>query len=210
MIALDLYLAYLRAAFNTCYYCAVITDHVEELQRKCVKHLRKPMSKMLLQEVQAAEASKADKEPKVEEGVEVAKDRDASAAKEKENRDWKRNGTPLVYPVDATILTSVDERWLEWLDSKVALLIDRSGVDPRDYGGKSYEEYVPFLDCFINLRINRDNFRELSRACEPYIKQEDEGKFRCKTCQKLFKATSFVEKHIANKHPDLVKGLDEV
>ena len=93
VIALDLYLAYLRAAFNTCYYCAVITDHVEELQRKCVKHLRKPMSKMLLQEVQAAEASKADKEPKVEEGVEVAKDRDASAAKEKENRDWKRNGT---------------------------------------------------------------------------------------------------------------------
>lgn len=52
--------------------------------------------------------------------------------------------------------------------------------------------------------------RELSRACEPYIKQEDEGKFRCKTCQKLFKATSFVEKHIANKHPDLVKNLDEV
>lgn len=45
---------------------------------------------------------------------------------------------------------------------------------------------------------------------EPYLKQEDEGKFRCKTCQKLFKATSFVEKHIANKHPELVKSLDEV
>ncbi|KAI1789040.1 hypothetical protein LXA43DRAFT_1023033 [Ganoderma leucocontextum] len=175
VIALDLYLAYLRAAFNTCYYCAVITDHVEELQRKCVKHLRKPMSKMLLQEVQAAEASKADKEPKVEEGVEVVKERDASVAKERENRDWKRN----------------DERWLEWLDSKTALLIDLNGVDPRDYGGKSYDE-------------------ELSRACEPYIKQEDEGKFRCKTCQKLFKATSFVEKHIANKHSDLVKSLDEI
>jgi len=35
-----------------------------------------------------------------------------------------------------------DGRWLEWLDSKIALLIDRDGVDPRDYGGKSYEEYV--------------------------------------------------------------------
>jgi Arsenite-resistance protein 2 len=53
-------------------------------------------------------------------------------------------------------------------------------------------------------------FRELTKAVEPYIKQEDEGKFRCKTCQKLFKATSFVEKHIANKHPELVKQLDEV
>lgn len=52
--------------------------------------------------------------------------------------------------------------------------------------------------------------RELSKAAEPFIKQEDEGKFRCKTCQKLFKATSFVEKHIANKHPDSVKHLEEV
>ena len=52
--------------------------------------------------------------------------------------------------------------------------------------------------------------RELSKVAEPYIKQEDEGKFRCKTCQKLFKATSFVEKHIANKHPELVKLLDDV
>jgi hypothetical protein len=35
-----------------------------------------------------------------------------------------------------------DERWVEWLDSKMALLINRDGVDPRDYGGKSYDEYV--------------------------------------------------------------------
>ena len=33
-----------------------------------------------------------------------------------------------------------DERWLEWLDSKIALLINRNGVDPRDYSGKSYDE----------------------------------------------------------------------
>lgn len=39
-------------------------------------------------------------------------------------------------------LSYVDERWLEWLDSKVALLINRNGVDPRDYGGKGYEECV--------------------------------------------------------------------
>src|ERR1700722_5928613 len=53
-------------------------------------------------------------------------------------------------------------------------------------------------------------YRELTKAVEPFIKQEDEGKFRCKTCLKLFKATSFVEKHIANKHPDLVKHLEGV
>lgn len=41
-----------------------------------------------------------------------------------------------------------DERWLDWLDSKVALLIDRNSVDPRDYSGKSYEESVP-SNCLI-------------------------------------------------------------
>ena len=92
MIALDLYLAYLRAAFNTCYYCAVVTDHLEELQRKCIKHIRKPLSKMLLQEVQAAEASKVDKDVKDEEGADAVKEKDVSPKDKAENRDWKRNG----------------------------------------------------------------------------------------------------------------------
>jgi hypothetical protein len=87
------------------------------------------------------------------------------------------------------------------------LLIDRDGVDPREYGGKSYDECaLSFYHC-SNLIFF---YRELSKAVESYIKQEDEGKFRCKTCLKLFKATSFVEKHIANKHPELVKHLEEV
>ncbi|CAL1701519.1 unnamed protein product [Somion occarium] len=182
VVALDLYLAYLRAAFHTCYYCAVVTDHLEELQRKCVKHVRKPVTKAS-QEVKASDASKPEQREKAE-GEVTKEDEEKEKEKAKETfskdkaseaRDWKRN----------------DERWLDWLDSKIALLINRKGVDPRDYGGKSYEE-------------------ELSKAAEPYIKQEDEGKFRCKTCQKLFKATSFVEKHIANKHSELVKHLEEV
>jgi hypothetical protein len=63
------------------------------------------------------------------------------------------------------------------------------------------------IDVFYLLRLL---LRELSKVVEQYIKQEDEGRFRCKTCQKLFKATSFVEKHIANKHPELVKSLEDV
>ena len=66
------------------------------------------------------------------------------------------------------------------------------------------------LSSLVLLPLSYFRFRELTKAVEPYIKQEDEGKFRCKTCQKLFKATSFVEKHIANKHPELVKQLDDV
>lgn len=41
---------------------------------------------------------------------------------------------------DFTYSFPADERWVEWLDSKVALLIDREGVDPRNYGGKHYDE----------------------------------------------------------------------
>ncbi|KAI0047290.1 hypothetical protein FA95DRAFT_1559257 [Auriscalpium vulgare] len=167
VVTLDLYLAYLRTAFNTCYYCAIVTDHMEELQRKCIKHVRKPIPKASLEAYKAAAAEKE----------RVTNADDPFAEKEKED-GGKRAPIP-------------DERWLDWLDSKVALLINREGVDPREYGGKSYDE-------------------ELTKAVEPYVKQEDEGKFRCKTCQKLFKATSFVEKHIANKHSELVKQLDEI
>jgi hypothetical protein len=82
-----LYLAYLRAAFHACYYCAVVTDHLEELQRKCLQHVRKPLSKSLLEEVKAAEAEKEKKERDDE------KESDAPLPpKPTENRDWKRNG----------------------------------------------------------------------------------------------------------------------
>lgn len=91
----------------------------------------------------------------------------------------------------------------------MALLINREGIDPREYGGKSYDEYVP--RSYLKEREGLNTVSsELTKSVEPFLKQEDEGKFRCKTCQKLFKATSFVEKHIANKHPELVKNLDEV
>ncbi|PPQ68654.1 hypothetical protein CVT24_005385 [Panaeolus cyanescens] len=182
-VTLDLYLAYLRAAFHTCYYCAVVTDHLEELQRKCSKHVRKPLTKAMIDEIKA-ESEKAEQEKRSKEDAdgdigmtsddkEKAKDKDAKP--KHDNREWKRN----------------DERWIENHDAKIALLINREGVDPRDYGGKSYED-------------------ELSKAVKQHIKQEDEGKFRCKTCQKLFKAVPFVEKHIANKHPELVKQLDDI
>jgi hypothetical protein len=33
-----------------------------------------------------------------------------------------------------------EDRWVEWLDLKIALLLDRDSVDPRTYGGKAYDE----------------------------------------------------------------------
>jgi hypothetical protein len=101
-ITLDLYLAYLRSAFHSCYYCALVTDHVEELQRKCIKHMRKPLSKMLLDEylataaaeVQKSEGTDAEGALKKEDDDDAEKEQEKSAPKGKqtEARDWKRNG----------------------------------------------------------------------------------------------------------------------
>ena len=101
-MSLDMYLTYLRAAFHTCYYCAVVSDHLEELQRKCLKHARKPPSKMLLEELKVAEAEKIEKEKKgkeedndmVEDDKERNKEKESNGKQGKHNdsRDWKRNG----------------------------------------------------------------------------------------------------------------------
>jgi hypothetical protein len=51
----------------------------------------------------------------------------------------------------------------------------------------------------------------LSKICKAHITVEDEGKFRCKECKKLFKAAPFVEKHISNKHAEVIGDrLEEV
>lgn len=100
MISLDLYIAYLRAAFHTCYYCSVVTDHLEELQRKCLKHARKPLSKLLLDEVKAAEEKeKKAKEDDIDDKEAPEKEKEVKKevqGKERTNdRDWKRNGILL-------------------------------------------------------------------------------------------------------------------
>ncbi|KAF7313404.1 hypothetical protein HMN09_00496300 [Mycena chlorophos] len=184
MVSLDLYLAYLRNAFHTCYYCAVVTDHLEELQRKCIRHDRRPLP---------PPAPQADEPPKKEEPQDAPiGDADESKVKPEEGQDVvMEEKEKEKAPLKDKEPKRNDDRWLELLDSKLALLLDREHVDPHLYGGKSYDE-------------------ELAKAVEPFVKQEDEGKFRCKTCQKLFKATSFVEKHVANKHPEHVRVLDEL
>lgn len=49
---------------------------------------------------------------------------------------------PLVCKPSVDDMLCLDTRWLEWFDSKIAVLINRDGVDPRDYGGKDQQEWV--------------------------------------------------------------------
>lgn len=53
--------------------------------------------------------------------------------------------------------------------------------------------------------------RETHKLTAPMVKQEEASKYRCKECNKLFKAPEFVVKHITTKHGETIKAkLDEV
>lgn len=54
----------------------------------------------------------------------------------------------------------------------------------------------------ITNQRNQRSYRE--RISGNFLK-EDEGKFRCRICDKLFKSQTYVENHILNKHPDIVR-----
>lgn len=142
MVALDLYIAYLRAAFHTCYYCAVVTDHLEELQRKCVKHVRKPWSNdhkesRISDTLAAEDNADGDTQGKEDDG----KERPLAREKQSESKDARKNGAyGFTLVADNYRELSSDERWLDWLDSKLALLLERNAVDPRAYGGKHPDE----------------------------------------------------------------------
>lgn len=84
-IALDLYLAYMRAAYNTCYYCVATVDHLEELHRKCAGHRRKPLSS----KPEQAPAPDAVAPEDAEKDKESVRDRD----REREGRWQDKSGT---------------------------------------------------------------------------------------------------------------------
>ncbi len=104
-LSLDIVLAALRNAFHTCYYCAVTTDHQEELQRKCIQHLRKPLSKATYDEYKAKMAEnsvKIKEDPAMQEDVDLKfKENEHSpedrgrdtVTKEDDSREWKKSGT---------------------------------------------------------------------------------------------------------------------
>ena len=93
----------MRHAFHTCYYCAVTTDHQEELQRKCIQHLRKPLSKATYDEYKA---KMAENFAKVKEESAAPEDSDLKSkenepspddrgkdTKDEDSREWKKSGT---------------------------------------------------------------------------------------------------------------------
>ena len=54
------------------------------------------------------------------------------------------------------------------------------------------------------LHVLANGLRETRKLTAPVIKQEEATKYRCKECNKLFRAPEFVIKHVASKHPEHV------
>lgn len=187
-ITLDQYLSYLRHGLTTCYYCVVPTAFPEELQRKCVAHLRAPLEDA----EPPAEEEKEGEEDRAEDKGESKEDSAEGEAQdgEAEAREGEARERREVQSKRFTFPTkSNDERWVENLDLRVRGLLEE--VDVIEYGGRDIED-------------------ESKRLSAPYIKQEEAVKYRCKQCSKLFRAPEFVIKHLSSKHPEIFKDkLDE-
>jgi len=91
-------------------------------------------------------------------------------------------------------------------DDKIACIAGKDTVDPVKYGGKSYDEWVSF-SVFIYAPGSQflTNNSELPVIANDHFRQEEEQKFRCLTCGKMFKSAGYVCKHISNKHPELLR-----
>ncbi|KAK4686837.1 hypothetical protein P7C73_g3283, partial [Tremellales sp. Uapishka_1] len=179
-IIVDQWISYLRTGLSTCYYCVAPMSFPDELQRKCIGHLR------------------ADEELEtVPEGDEPHKDVDGDGddretrGKEdkrdeaKERRDEAKERRDEAKERRAINSANGNEKWIEAFEMKIKPLFE--SVNVVDYGGRDIDE-------------------ETKKLCAPLIKQEEAQKYRCKECQKLFKAPEFVIKHVLVKHPEVVKG----
>lgn len=142
-----------------------------------------------------SEGHAADEEVKPE-----AMDEDAEP-RFNEDRDARSRDTKPKFPQKTG-----DEKWENNLDTKLKPLLGE--VDIVEFGGRDMQEWVWPL-----CRSNRgaDEARESKKAAAPHIRQEEPTKYRCKECNKLFKAPEFVVKHVSSKHPELIGDkLDNV
>ena len=95
----------------------------------------------------------------------------------------------LFEPPTDNRFTSPDTRWLDWFDSKIAILINRNGVDPRDYESKDQQEWVHLQDlsCFItngNVSMTGNSYWPQSHTSNRRVK-ENTGASTAKNCSSL-------------------------
>ncbi|OCF43077.1 hypothetical protein I317_03046 [Kwoniella heveanensis CBS 569] len=198
-VIVDQWIAYLRHGLSTCYYCVAPMSFAEELHRKCIGHMRPhPSVKSDTEEVDAAidANDNAAAETKTEDApVERAASEEGEEDRElRDSDDRDRDQTTKAAQSEAGVpqqkrtsffpQKTQEEKWIDGLEVKLRPLLGE--VDVVEYGGRDVEA-------------------ETKKLCAPLIKQEEPSKYRCKDCNKLFRAPEFVIKHIFVKHPEVTK-----
>lgn len=125
-LVLDQWLSYLRNGLSTCYYCVAPSAFPEELQRKCILHLRPQWTPGSSDETSTEHQ---DHKPS------VGDDEDADNRYDGGDRDAHANQgkSRTTFPQKTH-----DERWELSLDHKLEPLL--GPVDVVEYGGRDLQE----------------------------------------------------------------------
>lgn len=91
------------------------------------------------------------------------------------------------------------EQWADNLDRKNALLVGNTSIDIEEHGGVDLDK----LCLELATPFTRQDDREKHRCIVDVPNPAAEG--TTKTCDKLFKALIFVQKHVCNKHRGLIE-----
>ncbi|CAO1619974.1 unnamed protein product [Parajaminaea phylloscopi] len=97
-----------------------------------------------------------------------------------------------------------EEQWAENLDRKHALLLGLPSVDIEDFGGIDLNK----LMLELATPFTREDDKEKHRCIVEVINaahEKDPTVPATKTCDKLFRALVFVQKHVCNKHKDIIE-----
>ncbi|WVQ76941.1 hypothetical protein IAR50_006620 [Cryptococcus sp. DSM 104548] len=228
-IILDHWISYLRNGLSTCFYCVCPASFPEELHRKCIGHIRSHLDPLAKEEEngheeveakeEGGEKTEVDVNVETEDAKEQAKDEVKEEKVEIKEGDEDREMRPVENPSTSSNPArpadshdrwekdkfdksqsrskrhfpqkTASEKWLESHSHRLFPLIS-TDVHLPDYGGRDVEE-------------------ETKKMCAPLIKQEEESKYRCKECNKLFRAPEFVMKHVTSKHPEITeRRIDDV
>ncbi|PWN29765.1 hypothetical protein BDZ90DRAFT_226006 [Jaminaea rosea] len=174
---LDLHLDLLREVYHCDYYSSTICDFSEELVRRARAHYRR---------MYPAGESEAEREGRQEAG----------------------GGTEESLNVG-------EEQWAENLDRKHALLLSLPSSDIAEHGGVDLDKLMLDLATPFARQDGEEKHRCVVQVVNPaHEKALAEGMAAdepgvpppTKTCDKLFRALVFVQKHVCNKHRDIIEG----
>lgn len=123
-IVLDQWLSYLRNGLSTCYYCVAPTDFPEELQRKCIAHMRRDTDGAKNDAGIESDRKGGDRDDDAEGRYDG--DRDG-------HRQEGQSSKKTLFPQ-----RSIDEKWEANIDARLKPLL--GPVDVVEYGGRDLQE----------------------------------------------------------------------